>query len=908
MLLWERRKGIVILAIFNRAFLRDFIDRDRKMIKYPFSMAISDVLHHLTSDAKYGLTEEVASDRLAQFGNNQLLETRPKKWSRLLAEQFADPIIYILSAATVLAFLFQDWAEGSAIAVVILITVAIGFFMELQAVRSLESLRQMGQTMARVVRSGKVRGIRDSLLVPGDIILLDVGDIVTADARLLSQENLLVKESALTGESLNIEKKTEPVSQKTPLTSQNNMVFRGTVVTGGTGKAIVTATGMETQLGKIHQMALEATAALTPLEKKLNKLSKRLIVLTLILAVFIMIAGYVQGKELFLMVETALALAVATIPEGLPIVATIALARGMVRLSEKQVIIKSLNAVETLGATNIICTDKTGTLTEDQLRVHTLLCDDRSITGLNTKSMAEMPMDSKSYQEIVMACMLCNDVALADAPVHRDTIDQALIDFASSLGYDPKEAQKNNAELKQLPFNTDRKLMATVNRVHNTYQTYAKGAFESIVACCDTILQENAAQVFNTREAWLEKVDALASQGLRTIAFATKVSEEEPERDTILDNLTFLGVIGFFDPAREDVKHTIEVYKNAGIQVVMMTGDHIGTAKKIACDVGLLTQDGAHQYIAHGVDLAIEPTLDVKTTSTLLNKVVFARVDPEQKLKLIQFFQANNNVVAMIGDGINDVPALRKADIGIAMGIRGTEAAREAADMILKNDKFTAIELAIHQGRVIYHNIRQFVVYLLSSNLAEIVSVGIAALINLPSPLLPLQILFLNLITDIFPALALGLGKGDATLMRSPPRKPDEPILTPDHWYTTLIYGLSISAAVLGITAFGYFTLKLEPGTINNMAFYTLILAQLLNLFNIPKSEGPFIKNEVTTNLWVWSAIALCIFLTFLAATIPEVAEALTIYHLNFDQYMYIVLFAFGSLFMAQIIKRIGNF
>jgi Ca2+-transporting ATPase len=283
-------------------------------------------------------------------------------------------------------------------------------------------------------------------------------------------------------------------------------------------------------------------------------------------------------------------------------------------------------------------------------------------------------------------------------------------------------------------------------------------------------------------------------------------------------------------------------------------------------------------------------------------------VVPEQKLKLIQFFQANNNVVAMIGDGINDVPALRKADIGIAMGIRGTEAAREAADMILKNDRFTAIELAIEQGRVIYHNIRQFVVYLLSSNLAEIVSVGIAALINLPSPLLPLQILFLNLITDIFPALALGLGQGEATLMQSPPRKPDEPVLTPQHWRAILIYGLSISAAVIGITALGYFTLKLDPGRINNMAFYTLILAQLLNLFNVPTGRASFFKNEVTTNPWVWAAIVLCILLTFVAAVVPVVAGALSLTPLSWNEYAYIALFALGSLLMAQLIKRIGNF
>jgi Ca2+-transporting ATPase len=877
------------------------------MTQDPFAHSEVEVVQHLKSDGTLGLTHEQASDRLAQLEHNQLPETSPKKRSRLLAEQFADPIIYILVGAMVLALLFQDWAESSAIAVVVLITVAIGFFMELQAVRSLESLRRMGQTMANVIRSGEVCRVRDSLLVPGDILLLDVGDILTADARVLSQENLLVKESALTGESIDIEKKTGTVSQKTPLTGQTNMVFRGTVVTGGTGKAIVTATGKETQLGKIHQLALEATEERTPLEKKLNNLSKRLIILTLVMAILIMVAGYVQGKAFFLMLETALALAVATIPEGLPIVATIALAKGMVRLSKKQVIIKNLKAVETLGATNIICTDKTGTLTEDQLRVHTLSFDDQTIAGANRMSKAEMPVDHSAYQEIIMACMLCNDVALSSKNIKRDSIDQALIDFAGGLGYDPQKVQKKNEELKQLPFNTNRKLMATVNRGPDAIHTYAKGALEGILAHCDTILHVNTINPFHSKDDWLAKGDALASQGLRTIAFASKTTEMEPAMGSMLDQLTFLGIIGFIDPAREDVKHSIEVYKKAGIKVVMMTGDHMGTAKKIAQEIGLMTKEEAHRYVRHGQEIDFKPATGTSTSSALLETVVFARVVPEQKLKLIQFFQANNNVVAMIGDGINDIPALRQADIGIAMGIRGTEAAREAADMILKNDKFTAIELAIQQGRVIYYNIRQFVVYLLSSNLAEIVSVGIAALINLPSPLLPLQILFLNLITDIFPALALGLGKGNENLMRTPPRKPDEAILTPEHWYAILVYGLSISAAVLGITAFGYYILNIEPKAINNMAFYTLILAQLFNLFNISHRKESFIKNEVTTNLWVWLAIALCLFLTFLSATIPVVSEALSLTHLTLNQYSYIALFAFGSLLMAQFIKRIGN-
>ncbi len=873
----------------------------------PFALHFDKILAELGSDSEQGLKKEEAARRLEKYGANQIPEQGSKSRWRILADQLINPIIYILTVAAVLAFLFSDLLEGFAIVFVILISVGIGFFMELQAIRSLEALRKMGQAMTYVIRSGKRMKIKAAAVVPGDIVLLQTGDVIPADARMIVVDALSVKESALTGESIPITKKTEVLMEKTPITDRTNMVFRGTMAVTGSGKAVVTATGKDTELGKIQQMGVDAQKERTPLEKKLNQLSKWLIWLTLFFAFLIVIAGYLRGKDLLLMIETGVALAVAAIPEGLPIVATIALAQGMLRLSKKDVIIKKLEAVQTLGATDIICTDKTGTLTEDQMKVHTVIFGNESLTGAypTRSDMLNSENEYAAFDKMVMAAILCNNVNPDENDDYGDSVELALMHFANRLGYDTVSIKKEHPEIKELPFDAERKLMATVNKNTNEFQVYVKGAYESVVPHCDFYWDESGRNPFDRKEKWNKKVDALASQGLRTLAFAFKDVLEIPKKDTLLQHLTFLGIVGFIDPAREDVKPVMDIYKNAGIRVVMVTGDHPGTSRKIAEEVGILERSAAEEKVVLGEDLRHGIDENGEMTAKLLDASVFARVTPEQKLNLVTLYQKNNHIVGMIGDGINDVPALKKADIGIAMGIRGTEAAREVADVILKNDKFTAIELAIRQGRVVFQNIRQFVVYLLSCNLAEILSVGLAALFNLPAPLLPLQILFLNLVTDIFPALALGLGKGEEDSMEQPPKDPKEPIMSRQYWYATIFYGLSISAAVLGVVAYGHFALELDPMTINNMAFYTLVLAQLFNVFNIPKSEESFFLNEVTRNRWVWGALVLSLAMTIAAYLVPPVAEALSLQALNFEQVATVVGFALGSLVLPQLLKRL---
>lgn len=870
-----------------------------------FAQDIHSICSKLEVDPESGLDEQVVSQRLEEFGKNRLEQQKTKSLVRIFLEQFLDPVIYVLILAATLAFAFSHLIEGIAVITVILITALIGFFMEWRATRSMEALQKMAQAVSRVLRKGKKMEVKAEEIVPGDILLLEMGDVVTADARLVQHENLAVKEAAMTGESTSVEKNTDTLDKDTALPERSNMVFKGTHITRGTGQAVVTATGEATELGKISRMTKAVDQEKTPLEKNLNRLSKRLIWLTLILAAIIAIAGFIQGKELLLMVETAIALAVAAIPEGLPIVATIALARGMMRLAKKDVIIKKLEAVQTLGETKIICTDKTGTLTENEMAAHTVVLPENSFV-LSKES--EEIRQNDSFNLLLKIGLLCNNVNQNEEELQGDPVEVALVKLARELDYDVSRIRDKYSEKKEVPFDSETKMMATINQTEKGYWICVKGALASLLDHCEYVYSpEKEDQVFKDQEYWEKKVDELAMQGLRTLAFAYRPVEEIPSEDELFKSLTFLGVVGFIDPPRKDVRNAIEVCHQAGIHVAMVTGDHPHTARKIAIETGLMEEDASEKKVVHGVDLVSYDQLSESEQKKLIDTIVFARVTPAQKLDLVTLFQQQNYIVGMTGDGVNDAPALKKADIGIAMGTRGTEAAKEVADVILRNDQFTSIELAIRQGRIIFENIRKFVVYLLSSNLAEIISVAIASLSNLPLPLLPLQILYLNLVTDVFPALALGMGEGEKGIMKEPPRDPDEPIIPRRLWIATIVYGLGITAGVLGITFFAHYFLALPDQKINNMAFYTLVLAQLFNVFNLPKRELSFFRNEVTKNLWVWGAIVLCMLLTAMGYFIYPLRQALSLVPLTAGQLLWVLVFAVGSLIITQLIKRLGG-
>lgn len=879
------------------------------MIKKAHSLTAEDVISRLQVDPGVGLTSAEADKRLLEYGKNRLLQTRPKRTWIIFLEQFLDPVIYVLSGATLLAFLFNEILEGFAVLIVILITASIGFFMEWQAIRSVEALQKLVETFANVLRDGQEKHLNLQFLVPGDIIILNAGDVVPADARLLGEQSLAVKEAALTGESNQVEKDIAPLAENTVLADRTNMLFKGTIISRGSGKAVVTATGDATVIGEISRLTREATKVRTPLERKLSKLSHKLIWLTILLTVIIAVTGYLKGEDLFLMIETGIALAVAAIPEGLPIVATIALARGMLKLSHRKVVIKKLEAVETLGATGIICTDKTGTLTENKMAVHRVLIMGNELgpKEWSDKHTAEHILKKENFRELLKVAVLCNNGKKNEGKIFGDPVEVGLLNFSEEIGFDRQEIKDQFVRIKEIPFDADIKKMATIHTNNGECFIAVKGALESIIDSCDNILQEDGSIIaFSDKEKWIQKANSLAASGMRILAFASRKTKEPPGKNAVFEDLVFIGVTAFLDPPRNDIRQAITTYKNAGIKVVMITGDHPDTARKIGEEIGLFDLQEGMQEVIHGGDLPEYDKMSAGMEKKVLQATIFARMAPKQKLDLINLYQKNNKVVGMLGDGVNDAPALKKADIGIAMGIRGTEAAKEVADVILMDDKFTSTELAIRQGRTIFENIRQFVVYLLSCNLAEIITVAVASLGNLPLPLLPLQILFLNLVTDVFPALALGVGRGDKKVMEQPPRDPSESLLTKKHWISTIIYGLTITATVIAVTIYSWHFKESSKEVVNNMAFYTLILAQLLNVFNLPKRHRSFFKNEVTSNKWVWAALLFSLGIVILVYLIPITQEVLSLVPLSLEQLTIIVIFALVGLGLTQLLKRAG--
>lgn len=871
------------------------------MSKDLHSLSVEEILSEFNVDPNKGLASSEVKSRLEEHGYNRLKKRKSKNIGLIFLEQFLDPIIYILAAAMALAYFFGEWLEGTAVLIVILITALIGFFMEWQALRSVEALQKMVETHAHVLRGGKEEQIKAAGLVPGDIVILESGDVIPADCRMLETESFAVKEAILTGESNQIEKSIEGLSGKVALADRKNMLYKGTIAVRGNAKAIVVSTGIKTEIGRISELTSGAKKESTPLEKKLKRLSRWLIWLTLFLALLIIVTGYFQGKDLMLMIETGIALAVAAIPEGLPIVATIALARGMLRLSKRNVIIKKLEAVQTLGETGIICTDKTGTLTENKMSVHHLMLGSSEFPATEAEKFKKEP----AFERLIDIGCLCNNSKMKNGEMAGDAVEIALVEFAAEMGFDYKEIQQKYPRIQEVPFDAEIKKMATVNRVEDNFLVCVKGALEALLESCDLVLTEERPKEFQDKEKWEKQAELIAAEGMRVLAFAYKESKEEPEKESLMDNLTFVGILGFLDPPRKDIKQAIETYKNAGIRVVMITGDHPDTARKIGEEVGLIPEDAPAEMVIKGSELEEIKTLTEDRQKTLMEAGIFARMVPGQKLDLVEFYQKNKAIVGMLGDGVNDAPALKKADIGIAMGIRGTEAAKEVADVILMDDKFTSTELAIRQGRTIFENIRQFVIFLLSCNLAEIISVALASLSNLPMPLLPLQILFLNLITDVFPALALGVGKGDPNIMKDPPRDPQEPILTKKLWRATVLYGLSITAAVIGVVAYTHFEMGLSGILVNNIAFYTLILAQLLNVFNLPRRKISFLKNEVTTNPWVWAASAFSILVMVIVYHVPVMAEALSLVPLSVNHLLVVIVFGTASLVISQILKHL---
>jgi Ca2+-transporting ATPase len=876
-------------------------DQDR-----PWARTAADVVADRGS-RREGLTASEVAERLTRYGPNQLVAAAEVPAWSVLFNQFKSVIVALLAAATVVSLALGDVVEAMAVAVVIVINTVIGFATEIRAVRSMEALRELGRVETTVRRDGEAASVAAEELVPGDVVVFESGDIITADLRIIDGWRIQADESTLTGESVPVEKDAKPVREDAGIADRTSMLHKGTAISKGSGEGVVVATGMDTELGLISALVEQSRQPETPLQLQLAALGHRLLWLTLGIAALVALSGIFSDRSLSATIQTAVALAVAAIPEGLPIVATVALARGMKRMSDRNVLVEKLAAVETLGSVGVILTDKTGTLTENKMvldRLSTVEGDFEFGGGYGLvgeidrdgELLEEMPF---SLLEAMRVAVLCTNASVGDdaADAIGDPSEVALLMGAAKAGISRKAILEESPEVAEESFNPDLRMMATLHRLDDGYFWAVKGAPEAVIERSSHILKSDQFGD-EDKDHWSQVNERLAGEGRRVLALARK---EVPTEDTDLyTDLTFVGLAGLIDPPRSDVGAAIDECKEAGVEVVMVTGDQWPTASWIARDLHIDRGDDA----ITGRELS-EGSVDMER---LAQARLFARTSPEQKMDLIVARQEQGQSVAMIGDGVNDAPALKRADIGVAMGQRGTDVAKEAADIVVRDDRFGSIVAAIREGRIIFGNIRKFVVYLLSSNLSEIVVVGIGSVIALPIPLLPLQILYLNLITDVFPALALGTGRGDDLVMGKPPRDPNEGVLTSAHWKSIIVYGLVIAAPVLGILALAVLAMGLDDSVAITMSFMTLALAQLWHVFNMAGSDEPLRRNEITKNAWIWGALALSSLLVLAAMYIRPLADVLGVEPLDPVQWMLVVaasLFPLASGQMYRLIRRL---
>lgn len=888
----------------------------------PHSDSSGEIIEVLDTDQERGLSHDEAEKRLESYGPNQLKEQEEKSLFQIVIDQLNNPIVYLLSAAAVLALAFGDIPEGIAIIVVLVLNTAIGFWMEYQAMQSMNALKEMDKVIASVVRDGDEKEINAENLVPGDIIILEAGALVPADARLIEASELSIDESPLTGESVPVSKITDPIEKDTQVADRTNMVFKGTAVTNGRGKAVIVTTGMDTEIGSISEMVSGAEKKQIPLNRKLELLTKRLIWVTLGLAGTFFIVGWTTGTDTYQLVQTSIAWTIAAIPEGLPIVASIALAKGMLRLAENSVVVKRLAAVETLGETTVIFTDKTGTLTENRLTLQMMEFEGLKgdIKWADDKRSAEIIAgngDSEKGNERLKRffeiSVLCNDADLKIGSDGKDEgdgdpLDVSLLEFGRAYDSELFKELRSLERIHEEPFDSEDMVMGSVYEIDGKPMLLCKGAAEAILKRCSGSLTAKGKKEFTkeSEKRWSSRNEQLSEDGLRVIAFAFRELDQKPSEDTdvekeLMQNLTFLCLTGFIDPPREEVKDAVETCQRAGIKVVMVTGDHPGTARNIAREVNVADKDSDNAL--HGKDLRED--VGQNDRDEVVNTRIFARVDPGQKLKLIEYYQENGDIVAMTGDGVNDAPALKKADIGISMGRRGTQVAQEVSDMVLKNDAFSSIVEAVRQGRIIFGNIRKFIMYQLSYHLSEILIIAGISFTVFALPLLPLQLLFLNLLSDVFPALALGIGKGSPSIMEQDPKDPDEPIINKKNWFMIASHGLILTVFIVGAYFFASYYWGLSDAICNNVAFFSLAFAQLWHVFDMREANEPIFKNQVTQNKYVWWAVTLCIVAIIASYFIPQINSVLSYQELDLKIWVLIGITSLLPLVTIQILKEL---
>jgi len=855
----------------------------------------------LDVDPERGLGSEQAERRLLHYGPNELRQAKGKSVWSILFDQVKSLIVGLLAVAAALSFAFQEWTEGFAIVIVIVLNTVIGFATEFRARKSMAALGRLGAARVTVRRDGRQARLDASDLVPGDIVIVTAGDVIAAEIRLCEATNLESDESLLTGESLPVKKRTEALAAETVLAERSNILHRGTSITRGDGTGVVIETGMRTELGQISAMIEAAPETDTPLQERLDKLGYWLVWLTVAIAVVVVGLGVAGGKPLFLMIYTGIALAVAAIPEGLPVVATLALSRGVWRMAERNALINRLTSVATLGGTSIICADKTGTLTENRLTVMSVFLHSGEILAAD---LSRAPAGGVLESALEVA-VLCNTAVLADdeAEDHQgDPLEIALLVAAGKAGIDRREQLAARPEILRHPFDSAVKMMATVHKTAGGVLVAVKGAPEAIIERSERVMTESGIVALDPeeRQRWLRANTERAAAGARMLALAMK---DHSEKGDVYNGLTLLGLVTYSDPLREGVVAAVASCREAGVRVIMVTGDQPETARSIACQAGVC--DDLTAAVVHGRDFGSIADWSPVERERIANANIFARMTPGQKLDLITLHQQRDAIVAMTGDGVNDAPALKQADIGVAMGMRGTDVAREAADMVLKDDSFITIVEAVRQGRIIFTNIRRFVMYLLATNMAEVMVIFIASLAGAPLPLLPLQILFLNLITDVFPALALGFCEGEPAEMKRPPRPADEPILMAQHWKSMAAYGSLMSAVTLVSFALAQSWLGMDARAAVTVSFTTQALSEVLHVFNMRMPGSSPFFNDVTRNRYIWGALALCGGLMVGAIYTPGVSDVLGLIDPGANGWALIIGMAGLQLLAAQAFTRV---
>jgi Ca2+-transporting ATPase len=817
------------------------------------SLDISKIFQKL-STSKNGLTNTQVSKKILQFGLNDINVTISKTPLLILLSQVNEPMTLMLIGAAMIAGFFGSITDAIVIIAIIILNTIIGFIQEFRAEKAITSLKKLSASNCVVIREDKITTVASSTLVPGDIVLLEAGNLIQADLRLFDVTHLKVNESTLTGESKSVSKNVQIIDAENPsIHDCSNMVYKGTFVTHGRGRGVVVASGMQTELGKIAKL-LEQADTITPLQKRLKVFGKKLAGVILMICVIVFAIGYLNGKDLLLMLLTSLSLAVAAIPESLPAVITIALALGAKKMVKKNALIRKLTAVETLGSITYICTDKTGTLTLNKMEVEAIAGTDFSIHSSNIN---ETLKNNNDYALLLQGMALNNDLLFEDKKkVIGDSTEIAFYDYAQKNGFDKSHLLNSFPLIAEIPFDSERSCMTTIHRFENKYLVIVKGAMEVLFT---------KISVEYPHEKWELLLNEMLAKGLRVLGFAIKYLDTMPiaiNSKTIENDLQLVGIVGIIDPPRDEVKQAIQECKEAGIHTIMITGDHPKTASTIAKRLGIIDSDSDTIITGEIMLMMNEKELEAKVHTNS----VYARVTPQQKLQIIQLLQKRGEFVAMTGDGVNDAPALKCANIGIAMGITGTDVAKEAAHMILLDDNFTTIVKAIKEGRRIYDNIRKFIRYILTGNLAELLTILIAPLFGLPIPLLPIHILWINLITDGLPGLALAMEPQELGIMQRPPRNPKENIFAQGLGIHILWVGLLVGIITISVQAY---TIYHHYNHWQSIVFTVLCWSQLMHVLAIRSERTSFFKQGIFSNKSLFFAVVITFFLHLLIIYLP---------------------------------------